>query len=83
MYDYKYQMEHVCSVHVALDSEPQVMGMVAGTIRGNFYGVSGEVTGQRIQGRVPRGVDYLTIRSDGVALMDVPRASLTKMSFAP
>lgn len=72
MYNYKYKMEHVCSVHVSLDSNPQVLGMVAGSIRGNFYGISGEVIGPRIQGRVlPRGVDYLTIRSDGVALLDV------------
>ena len=72
MFDYKYRMEHVCSVHVELDHEPQVMGLVAGAIRGNFFGLRGEVTGPRIQGRVlPRGVDYLTIRSDGVALLDV------------
>ena len=72
MIGYEFQMEYVCSVHVGLDNVPQVFGMVAGAIRGNFYGLSGEVTGPRIQGRVlPRGVDYLTIRSDGVALMDV------------
>ena len=41
-------------------------------IKANFYVTGGEVTGPKIRGKLrPAGGDWLTVRRDGVVIMDV------------
>ena len=59
------------SYTVSLDP-PEVIGPVPEGIRANFYFGSGEVSGPKVQGKVrPEGGDWLTVRTDGVAVLDV------------
>jgi hypothetical protein len=72
---FPYELEHVCSYTVTLAQPPELIGPVAEGLRLNAYVSGGEVTGPRIQGRLlPVGGDWLTVRTDGVAVLDV-RAS--------
>jgi hypothetical protein len=49
-----------------------MIGPTAEGIRLNAYVTGGEVTGPRLRGRVrPVGADWLTIRTDGIAVLDV------------
>ncbi|MBZ5599706.1 MAG: DUF3237 domain-containing protein [Acidobacteriia bacterium] len=67
-----YSLEHICSYSAKLQNPPEVIGPVAEGLRVNFYVTSGEVTGPKIRGIVrPVGGDWLTIRTDGIALLDV------------
>ena len=67
-----YELEHICSYTADLATPPEVIGPVAEGIRANFYVTAGEVTGPRIQGKFrPVGGDWLTVRRDGVAALDV------------
>jgi hypothetical protein len=51
---------------------PEVIGPVPGGIRVNFYVTGGTVEGPRLTGTVlPVGGDWLTLREDGVAVLDV------------
>lgn len=74
-YDYSYEMDHVTS-YVATLAEPEVIGPVAEGLRLNFYITGGEVLGPRIKGKIrPAGADWLTIRTDGIGILNV-RATL-------
>jgi hypothetical protein len=67
-----YTLEHVCSYVGRLQNPPEVIGPVAEGIRVNFYSTGGEVTGPKIRGTLrPVGGDWLTVRTDGVATLDV------------
>jgi hypothetical protein len=51
---------------------PEVIGPVPEGLRANFYVASGEVTGPKVYGKLhPVGGDWLTIRTDGVGILDV------------
>ena len=66
-----YSLEHVCSYSAQL-AEPEVIGPVPEGLRVNFYVTDGEVTGPKLTGKVrPVGGDWLTLRTDGVAILDV------------
>ncbi|MBI1786559.1 MAG: DUF3237 domain-containing protein [Acidobacteria bacterium] len=70
MFDYK--LEHICSYTASLAAPPEVIGPVPEGIKANFYATGGEVTGPRIHGKLrPVGGDWLTVRRDGVAILDV------------
>lgn len=70
-YNYSMQMEHVTSYRATL-AEPEVIGPVPEGLRLNFYVTGGEVLGPRIKGVVrPVGADWLTVRPDGVGILDV------------
>ncbi|MCC7411280.1 MAG: DUF3237 domain-containing protein [Gammaproteobacteria bacterium] len=70
MFDYK--LEHVCSYTATLQSPPEVIGPVPEGLRLNVYVTGGEVTGPKLRGRIrPVGADWLTIRRDGIGLLDV------------
>ena len=72
MYNYPYQLQHIFSFGAALESPPEAIGPVAEGLRVNFYCQGGEVTGPKLQGRCRSvGGDWLTIRTDGVAILDV------------
>ena len=66
-----YELEHLFSYSAQLQP-PEIIGPVAEGIRANFYVASGEVSGPRVQGILrPVGGDWLTVRSDGVGILDV------------
>ena len=72
MPNFKYQLEHIFSFDAALENPPEVIGPVPEGIRVNFYCRGGEVTGPKLQGRCRSvGGDWLTIRTDGVGILDV------------
>ncbi len=69
MFDYK--LEHICSYTATL-AAPEVIGPVPEGIRANFYVTGGEVTGPKIRGKLrPAGGDWVTVRRDGIAVLDV------------
>jgi hypothetical protein len=69
---FAYSLEHICSYSAQLQNPPEVIGPVPEGIRVNFYVTSGEVTGPKIRGILrPVGGDWLTIRTDGIGLLDV------------
>lgn len=68
---FEYAMEHVCTYRASL-KDPVVVSTTDGDIRVNFYVTDGEVWGPRLKGKVlPIGGDWLTLRKDGVCLLDV------------
>ena len=69
---YPYELEHICSYKAGLNPEFEVIGPTPEGLRVNFYITGGEVTGPKLQGQVlPVGADWLTIRPDGVAVLNV------------
>ena len=67
-----YKLEHICSYGGRLADAPEIIGPVPEGIRVNFFSAGGEVTGPRIRGKVrPVGGDWVTVRKDGVAYLDV------------
>ncbi len=72
---FDYDLEHIFSYTVTLHP-PEVIGPVPEGARVNFYVSSGEATGPKVQGKFhPVGGDWLVLRTDGVAILDV-RATL-------
>ncbi len=66
-----YKLEHICS-YTATIAPPEVIGPLPEGIRANFYVTGGEVSGPKLRGKVrPVGGDWLTVRADGVAILDV------------
>ncbi|MES1945529.1 hypothetical protein PC39_15479 [Salinisphaera sp. PC39] len=67
-----YRLEHVTSYSATLESPPEVIGPLPEGIRVNFYVTGGKAEGPRLNGRLrPVGGDWLTIRRDGVGVLDV------------
>lgn len=67
-----YKLEHILSFTGIGCNAPEVIGPVPEGIRMNFYNAGGEVIGPRIRGRLrAAGGDWVTVRKDGVALLDV------------
>ena len=68
----EYRLEHICSYRATLASAPEVIGAVPEGLRINVYVTGGEVSGPRIRGKIrPVGGDWLTVRTDGVGILDV------------
>ena len=69
---YDYELEHICSIKVTLENPPEIIGPTPDGLRLNAYITGGEVQGPRLNGRVrPVGADWLTIRRDGVGVLDI------------
>jgi len=67
-----YTVEYLFSYRGTLASPPEVIGELPEGIRVNFYSTGGEITGPKVRGRLkPVGGDWMTVRKDGTALMDV------------
>ena len=67
---FDYSMDYIGTYDAALTLE--VIGLVPSDIRVNYYITGGEVRGDRIQGKLRQaGGDWLTVRADGVAVLDV------------
>jgi hypothetical protein len=68
----EYRLEHLFSYSATLANPPEVIGPVPEGIRVNFYVTGGEVSGPKVRGKLrPVGGDWLTIRADGVGILDV------------
>jgi hypothetical protein len=68
---FQYDLEHVMSYTVRLNP-PEVIGPVSEGLLANFYIVGGEVNGPKVYGKLrPVGADWLTVRTDGVVILDV------------
>jgi hypothetical protein len=66
-----YDLEHIFSYTVTLHP-PEVIGPVPEGARANFYVSEGEATGPKVYGKLhPVGGDWLVVRTDGVAILDV------------
>ena len=69
---FEYTMEHLFSYTATLEMPPETIGPVPGGARVNVYITGGEVEGPKLQGKLrPVGADWLTVRPDGVAYLDV------------
>ena len=69
---YEYELEHICSVSVKLQNPAEIIGPMPEGLRLNIYLEGGEVVGPHLNGKVrPVGADWLTIRSDGVGILDI------------
>lgn len=67
-----YKLEHICSYTGRLINPPEVIGPAPEGIRVNFYSAGGEFTGSKMRGTVRSvGGDWVTVRKDGVAHLDV------------
>jgi Protein of unknown function (DUF3237) len=66
-----YKLEHILSYTGKLATPPEAIGPVPEGVRVNFYTTGGEITGPKVNGRVrPVGGDWMTVRPDGVAILD-------------
>ena len=67
-----YTLEHIFSYRGTLASPPEAFGEMPEGIRVTFYSTGGEITGPKLRGRLrPVGGDWMTVRRDGTASMDV------------
>lgn len=74
-FNYEYEMEYIFSYTAHLEAEP--IGPVADGLRINFNFTGGEIIGQNIKGVLGKvGADWLTIRTDGVGILDI-RGTIT------
>jgi hypothetical protein len=65
------RLEHIMSYTAKL-TEPEVIGPLPGGIRVNIYVTGGEISGPKLSGKLrPVGADWLTIRRDGIGILDV------------
>jgi len=69
---FKYAMEHICSYTATLHHPFEVIGETPAGLRLNVYISGGELAGPRLRGRIrPVGADWLTVRPDGIGVLDV------------
>jgi hypothetical protein len=67
-----YEVEHICTYTGRLVNPPEVIGPTPAGLRVNFYVAGGEIVGPKIHGKLrPVGGDWVTVRQDGVAELDV------------
>jgi len=67
---FAYEVDYLCSYNATL--RPEIIGPVAEGLRINFHVTGGEVNGPRLRGILrPVGGDWLTLRTDGVGILDV------------
>lgn len=67
----KHEIEHLFSYSATL-APLEIVGPVPEGIRLNAYVTGGEVTGERVRGKVlPVGGDWLIVRPDGMGVVDV------------
>ena len=66
------RLEFVCAVSCRLSTQPDVIGETPEGLRINFYLDGGHAVGPLLNARVmPRGADCMTIRRDGVGVLQV------------
>jgi hypothetical protein len=71
MFGFEPRLEYVFSLNVML-KPPEVIGPLPEGIRANLYIAGGEIDGPQLHGKIrPVGADWLTLRSDGVGILDI------------
>jgi hypothetical protein len=66
-----FALDHIFSYTGSL-GPPEIIGEVPEGLRVNFYSTGGEISGPCIRGKVrPVGGDWMTVRHDGVAYLNV------------
>jgi hypothetical protein len=66
-----FALEHIASYTGTL-APPEIIGELPEGLRVNFYSTGGEITGPRLRGVVRAvGGDWMTVRRDGVAHLNV------------
>jgi len=69
---FDYSLDHIFSYSATLDGNMEVIGATPSGFRINVYVTGGEMAGPRVRGKIrPVGADWLTIREDGVGILDV------------
>ena len=77
MFGFGYKLDHVMSYNATL-SQPEIIGEVPEGLRVNLYVTGGTITGPKVSGRLrPVGADWLTLRRDGVGVLDVKATAET------
>jgi hypothetical protein len=67
-----YRLEHLFSYRLGFHLPPEVIGPTPDGFRVTFYLSGGEIAGPRLNGRIlPVGADWLIVRPDGVATLDL------------
>ncbi len=67
-----YRPEYIFSYTARVRLPTELIGPTPDGIRANFYVTGGGVEGPRLNGKIaPVGADWLLIRRDGVAILDV------------
>ena len=67
----EFTLDHIFSYTGSL-GPPEIIGEVPEGLRVNFYSTGGEITGPKMRGVVrPVGGDWMTVRRDGVAYLNV------------
>ena len=75
---FDYQLDHIFSYHITVGF-PEIIGAEPDGLRLNFYLTGGKVTGPKVFGKVrPGGADWVKVRRDGIALIDVRAVFETK-----
>ncbi len=73
----EHQPEYVFSYTASLNP-PEIVGDVPEGLRVNYWVTGGDVEGPKLQGKLlPVGADWLTLKRDGVAALDVRISILT------
>ena len=66
-----YRLDHIMTYTATL-APPEVIGPVPEGVRVNFYVTGGIISGPKVFGKLkPVGADWLTVRRDGIAALDV------------
>ena len=69
---FDYHLEHILSFTAKVGGTLEVIGELPEGLRANGYIVDGEVTGSKVAGKLRLvGGDWLTVRRDGVVVLDV------------
>lgn len=72
-----YRLDHIMSYNATL-AAPEIIGEVPEGIRVNFHITGGDITGPKVFGKMrPVGADWLTLRRDGVGVLDVKATAET------
>jgi hypothetical protein len=67
-----YRLEHLFTYRLGFSVPPELIGPTPEGLRLTFYLPGGEFAGPRLRGRIlPVGGDWLTVRPDGVAILDL------------
>lgn len=74
---FEYKMDHIMSYNATLEV-PEIIGEVPEGFRANFYVNGGTISGPKVFGRFrPTGGDWLLLRRDGVAILDIKATAET------
>jgi hypothetical protein len=68
----EYRLDHLFTYRLGFRVPPEAIGPTPAGLRVNFYFSGGEFVGPELRGRIrPVGGDWLTIRPDGVGILDL------------